>query len=423
MSLKRETRINLLLTFIFLIAGAVGFSVLKATRPQIERTLANENLPLVRTVRIQPMDLEIRIPSHGRLRSRQKVEIKAEVSGRLSYLHPSFLMGGFIKKNEILAKLEPKEYQLKVRKAEAGIQVRKAGVQRLFQEKTNLKASLKIARQNLSLTAAEIKRYREMLAENTVAKQDYENILFKSQQQESQVQNIENQLQQIPIRLKLERANLAIAKIQLAQAKIEATKTILQAPFSGKILKQAVSQGEFLPRGFSLGEMVNLETLEVETPLSSHEVPWLMRGNLGITKAKVEILAPPLGTLLGRVARLGSAYATKTGAVSLFVEIENPWLDDPKGAWLLPGAFCKVELMGPILKQVTKIPRTSENESRIQLVREDRILLMDIVPLRDEGSYLVVRIDFQAGDEIILKFSEYLTQGERVKTAPQLLNL
>ena len=423
MSLKRETRINLVLAFIFLGLGIMGFAALKATRPEIERSLGHEGLARVRTLRAQQEDLQIRIPAHGKLRSTQTASIKTEIPGRLSYLHPGFLAGGLILKDEILARIDPKEYELKAAKAKAGVQVRKASIKRLIQEQSNLNANLKIARDNLSLTRAEIKRYQEMLAQSTVAKQDYENILFKGQQQENQVQNIENQLKQIPHRLELERANLAISRLELEQAKIQTAKTVLKAGFSGKVVSESVSEGEFLPGGFSLGKMVNLETLEVETPFSSHEVPWLVQEESNPRTALVHVLSPPLGTLTGLVTRQGSHYEKQTGTVLLYVQIENPWLASSKGAWLLPGASCKVEILGPKLKQVTRVPRTSESDGRIQLVRDGRIQLMEISPLRDEGSFLVVQTKFKAGDEIVLRYSEYLSEGEKVKTEPQLLNL
>ena len=94
---------------------------LMATAPQITPDIP---MPIAITVRVQevnPETLTLRVHSQGSVMPRIESQLIPEVSGRVVWMSPKLVTGGYFNKGETLVRLEPKEYNNSLKRAKASL--------------------------------------------------------------------------------------------------------------------------------------------------------------------------------------------------------------------------------------------------------------------------------------------------------------
>jgi len=90
------------------IAGLVGISALK--KPPEEKPVV-DTTPLVSVEAIEYKPMTFSVSSYGVVAAKYDTELVAQVSGEIIYLADKFVKGGFVKKGDILAKIDPSDYE------------------------------------------------------------------------------------------------------------------------------------------------------------------------------------------------------------------------------------------------------------------------------------------------------------------------
>ncbi len=83
-----------------LAAGVLGALLLLATAPSPETAPPPTAIPVVRTVVAETRDVQIRIASYGTVSPRSETELVPEVSGRVEWVSPSLVSGGFFEEGD-----------------------------------------------------------------------------------------------------------------------------------------------------------------------------------------------------------------------------------------------------------------------------------------------------------------------------------
>jgi len=100
------------------IAGAAIFIMLK--KPP-ERKQQDVQAPLVEVVQLRSKDIPMVVQGYGTVNPKVEVDIIPEVAGKVVYIHPELIAGGLIPAKETILRIDPRDYELAVRQAEAAV--------------------------------------------------------------------------------------------------------------------------------------------------------------------------------------------------------------------------------------------------------------------------------------------------------------
>ena len=117
-----------LLPLLIIAAGVGSFLLLKSMQKAPERIERPKLGPLVEAIRAPAQKVQVIVDGQGTVRPDAQINLVPQVSGVVIWKSESFKPGGAFAKGETLFRIDPRDYQLAVRKAEA--QVAQARYQR-----------------------------------------------------------------------------------------------------------------------------------------------------------------------------------------------------------------------------------------------------------------------------------------------------
>lgn len=312
---------------IVLVLGVGGVIAVTAMKPEPEK---NDEPRAALNVFAEPVKtgaLTITVEAQGEVRPKREIIVAPQIAGRVTYVSPDFVDGGFIKRGQVLVRVEPADYELAVVRARSVVASAEQGLAR-------------------------------EIAEAELAQKDLDDLGLADA---SPLARREPQLAEA-------RAALEAAKAQLAEAELSLGRTAVVAPFDGRVRERMADIGQFVSPGQSLGNIFATDVVEVALPLKDADL-----GQLGLPIAflatpqnpgpRVEFSAVVGGqprTWTGEVVRTGAAINSQTRQINVFAELKDPYgtgADD--GAPMAPGLFVNARIEGAKLDNVLIAPRAS----------------------------------------------------------------
>ena len=238
----------------------------------------------VRIESVQKHDLVASVTASGQVRPRTKVDVAADISGRI--LRLAVKEGQMVTKGQFLLEIDREQYIAAVQRAEAGLAAARAQAAQaranFLQAKRNFDRSSEIAKANAQLVSAE-------------------------------------QLEQLRTQVEVNQALLDAADHQVAQSaaalrdsRSSLAKTTILAPMSGQITRLAVEQGEtavpgtFNKDAATLLTISDMSVLETRVKVDETDVARISVGD----SAVVQIDAFPDTTFIGRVVQISNSSVT-----------------------------------------------------------------------------------------------------------------
>ncbi|MAK62964.1 MAG: efflux transporter periplasmic adaptor subunit [Ponticaulis sp.] len=355
------------------VLGVGGWMVLGELSPEAE--MADE-LPKGLAVFTEPVrrdDLQLTVQSQGEVRPRREISISPQISGRISYVSPAFIDGGFVRRGDVLVRVDDADYQLSRVRAQSQVA---SAEQRLARER----------------------------AETELALQDLEDLGISDA---SPLARREPQLAEA-------QANLDAAKSQLRDAELALERTIIRAPFDGRIRSKDVDVGQFVSTGQSLGRMFGTDIAEVALPLTDAEL-----GRLGLTFAFEETEAEPgpavvlsanvagqLRNWQARITRTAAAVDPQTRLISAIAVVEDPFGEGASdGMPLAPGLFVSAEIEGEVLPDILIAPRAAlrgKDQLYIADPEESKLRIRNVEVIFSDPQGVYMRSGVDAGELAIL---------------------
>lgn len=360
---------------ILLVLGVGGVVAVNAMKPEPERS---EEPPAGLNVFAQPVrtvSLTLAVDTQGEVRPKHEITISPQISGRVSYVSPEFTDGGFIKRGQVLVRVEPADYELGVVRARSAV------------------------------ASAEQRLARE-IAEAELAQRDLEDLGLTDV---SPLARREPQMAEA-------QASLDAARAQLREAELALNRTAVTSPFEGRVRERGVDVGQVVSPGQALGRIFATDVVEVILPLKDEEL-----GRIGLPLAfsaspaqpgpRVVFTASVGGqprTWIGHVARTGAAINSQTRQINVIAELEDPFgagADD--GAPMAPGLFVNARIEGDVMDNVMVAPRAA-------LRGDDRLF----VGLADEGKLSIRTVDVVYSDREGAYLRSGVVPGELAITSP-----
>ncbi|MCG8529933.1 MAG: efflux RND transporter periplasmic adaptor subunit, partial [Desulfovibrionales bacterium] len=345
------------------LAVALGLTLM-GTKPQ--KSPPENPPPSVTVLAVTPQTLTMGIQAFGTIKPRKQVNLAAEISGRILWVHPNFTAGGAVSRDQVLIRMDPRTHELSHRSAKVRVIQARTDIQNLEQEIVNLQKEIALARAAVKLSRREMERTRALKNQQFASGALLDQMEQRHLNARIQLQSLENRLSLTPSQLARKRASLSMAQVEADKAALTLSKTQIASSFDGWVLEKAIEVGEFVSPGQSLGRLYEKGKLDLEVSIPAEQVHWLKTGGVtggranGLTArvwavsqtAKGDSNAPSSG-VKARVSHIEAALDDRTRTLGVVLELEAS--DTPPS--LKPGTFVTCRIQGSRAERVFVLPR------------------------------------------------------------------
>jgi membrane fusion protein (multidrug efflux system) len=288
----------------------------------------------VRTFKVKRIDFSDILPVMGTVKGQTEIELRFEKEGVIKSIN--FREGERIKKGQLIACLDPKD------------------------------ANLQLEYVKNKLASADA-AYKSSLKKYEVHQKLYEaGAIIKSKLEEMQLECESAKFQMETVR----------AEEELTKNQLE--KTNLYAPIDGLMGSRDSEEGEFVTPQDKVASLLEIENVLVEVGIVERDINRIQLGQ----KAKVYVDAYPDVAFEGIIDNIFPVVEGKSRTLTTKIKIDNP-----KGA-LLPGMFCRADVMIIELRDALIIPSTS-------LIRTGKTTVL--VPVVPEPSIEIDKDEVKTG--------------------------
>ena len=231
--------------------------------------------------------------------------VAPKVSGRIIRINKR--IGDWVKRGEIIAKIDDAEYQQMVLEAEANLKISQANL-------TEIESQFELSKQELERVQSLQQKGIASPAELDAATSNF------------------NALQS---RIKLAQAQVEQRQAALNSAKIRLSYTVLVATEPGFIGERFVDEGGLLAPNSPLVSVIGIDTVIVRTTIIERVYGQIQIGQ----PAEIEVDAFPGKSFYGNVSRIAPMLQEASRVAQMEVEVANDSL------LLKPGMFSKVKVV------------------------------------------------------------------------------
>lgn len=363
------------------IAAFIGMSALKPKPEEKEDII--KAIPVLTAVAAQD-DVTLKVNVQGEVQPRTEINIVPQVSGLITYMSPKFIEGGRFIKGDLLVRIEPAEFELRVTQARANV------------------------------AQAETAVTREV-SESTIARQDWQELGRSGQPTPLTLR--EPQMAEA-------KAQLASAKARLAEAELQLARTSLYAPFTGRVTMRHVDKGEFVTVGTKLGEIYATNVMDVRLPMTNED---LRRAGLTLgfeatgktTGIPVTLSADVAGRYTewqGRIVRTDSRFDNKTRVLYAYAEVRDPFGSGASnGVPLAPGLFVNAAVEGQKLENIIVIPRTAlRGDDKVYVANNEALSIKTVNVMSSDRHEAVLDGGIEIGDAVIISPIRGVADGMKI---------
>lgn len=412
---SRSVRVIIVLVIAIAIAAA-----LYATKAKPEKIEREESIPLAEVIIAEPSSETMKVEAFGTVQPRKSVKIIAEVPGRIEYINPLFVEGGFLKKGDLLIGIDSRTYELNRDASIVNIKQAKADIEKLKQEIANYKTDIILAEKNLKLSTSEFNRMEKLSKGNYATKNQLDSSEMAYLQATMKVQDISNRLSLTDSVMEQKQGVLKMARVDLEKAKLALEKTDIKADFAGYVMEKYVEEGEFVSTGQPLGHIYLQSKLDVDVSIPMEKIQWLESSMKNGTLPMVDIqIAGPTGhdasLWHGKVVRVKANIDEKTRTLPMTIEITNEE-DSQKGIYKLrPGTFVKCSIKGETFENIFVLPRYVLNQSDLFIVENGKLNKKEVKILRKFEEEVYIKSGLKNGDKVLSTPIPGAVHGMKVK--------
>jgi RND family efflux transporter MFP subunit len=351
----------------------------KAQEPRPVRVVAAAVGPLPRTVTVT-----------GTLAADEEVVAGFKVAGRVSEIAVD--LGSPVRKGQILARLDPTDFLLRVEQAEAALRQVRAGlglprdgsVGSVDPEKTAL-----VREARAVLEEARLSRDRTALLweKNYIARSEADASVSRLLVAESRYQAALEEIRNRQELLAERGSSLALARQQLADA-------VLSAPIDGAVRERKASVGEYLAAGAPVLALVRVHPLRLRVAVPERDA-----SSVRVGQAVRVLLEGDPTVHAGRVARLSPSIQEQNRTLIVEAEVANP---DGK---LRPGSFARAEIVVEADRTAVMVPAstvvTFAGLEKVFVVKDGKAVEQRIRTGRRSGDRIEILEGVAAGEPVV----------------------
>jgi RND family efflux transporter MFP subunit len=372
-------------------AGALSFYWL-SNKPRAVRAPVTAVAPLVEIITPQAIDYQTTVFALGNVIPAQSVNLNSRVDGMVVSVSDQFIEGGLLKKDEEIVRLDPTDYELRVRRAQSD----------LTQARFNLKMEL---------------------GQQAIAQREYQLL-------GQELDELAQELVQRKPHLEAAKASLNAAEAALEQAKLDLERTRTIAPFNAVVTARNANIGSWVSTfstGTPLVQLVATDYYWIDVSLPLDKLRWLtIPGFNGDQGSQVSISYErawgPDAFRIGAVKRLKAEVEAEGRMAKLLVEVEDPLSLKPanqNSPHMMLGTLVRAAITGKTLVDVLPVPETALHDgNRLWLMSEqDTLDIVKITPVwTEQGVVYLHASELPDQPRIIVSDLSTPVQGMRIRT-------
>ena len=364
--------------FVFIAVAAAITAILLSSETQVDTTVGENKAIALRSLDITLKPSVLSGHAEGTGQPSIRTNLVAQVSGEVIRVNDALRAGGRFYAGDSLITIDPQDYEHAHSQAMAKLQRAEAEADYFVAENARLIA---------------------------LSEQDMVS---------------ESQLRAAQRSAGVAQATLTDAQVQLSKAALDLRRTVIRAPYDGRVASEQVDIGQFVQRGGVIAELYATEQLEVRLPLADRQLgfldPIILETGIYPNGSAPEVTL--IASYAGKKHRWNAKLVRSEGAIDrqsrvvyVVAQVDNP--KSQHGIDLPVGLFLKAEITGVTIENTALIPRSAIREG-------DRVLVIDIdntlhfrkvEVLRYENEHAVVTSGLTAGEKICLSPLPYVVDG------------
>jgi len=368
---------QIIIPIIVLASGIAMFAAFSSMKKPPQEKAKVDNTPIVSVQPVEMSSMVMDVASYGIVKPKNATELVAQVSGQIVTLADAFVKGGFVKQGQVLARIDPSDYQAALLEAQASL------------------AS--------AMAALETER-----AQGKVAADEWLHI--------QQGNPTELSLRKPQLAQEIARVKAAKAMVQRAQRNMERTAVV--APYDAIIDKRDVGLGAFVNIGTPIGNLLGTEIAQVRLPVADNQLQFLLAQG---SNAKVRLTGSFAGTSThwqARIVRNEGVIDNTSRMNYLVAEIKDPYALNHQGTPIQFGAYVNANIHGIKLPNATLVPRHLVVDGKVAVLDAKSTLhYLPITMVREIGANVVVTEGLTTGDKIIKSALDYPIDGMKLVLA------
>jgi len=340
---------------------------------------------------IYPSQAFTMLNASGYVVAQRKSALASKATGRLIWLGVE--EGSFVKKDEVVARLENQDVSASKDQAAANVNV--------------ARFNLEQAQAELRDATVSLNRNKELLSRGVVARQTYDDVLARYEKAVAGVAAAEAALK------------AATAALEGATALLEYTS--IRAPFDAVVLTKDADIGDIVtPLGAAANAkaavvtIADMSSLEVEVDVSESNLSQVRLGQ----PCEIQLDALPEKRFRGEIHMIVPTADRSKATVMVKVRFVD------KDSRILPEMSAKVAFLSRPVTGDEKKPRIALNQSAVVnrknlkavfLVKENRVVEMPVSLGGPIGDMVEVLQGVKVGDQVVLNPSDRLKNGSKIK--------
>ncbi len=349
-----------------------AFMTMVSNRPSPEERPVVQAAMLVDTVEAKQAEGAFQISAQGTVSPVTETSVAAEVSGRVVEISDRFVAGGFFSAGDILARVDPSDYQAALLQAEAELASARA-------------------------------RLADESARSEQAARDWERMHGQNR---------------TPNDLVLRRPQVAEAQaaVQAAQAGVmrarrNLERTEIRLPYDGLVRSRQVDLGQYAAPGTVLGVTFSIASAEVRLSLSDEDLAYLDLPDPGQNnqwQPPVRLfgtVAGQRGEWSGRIVRTEGVVDENTRLIYAVVAVDDPYglLGSQRSLPLQIGTFVQAEIEGVDASGLVVLPRSALREGDTVYLADSagKLEIRPVDVIRTTTDQVYLQSGIEAGEPVI----------------------
>ena len=405
------------LTLLLVSAFAISCGGSKANARKDEA--ANANTPKVievTTAAAIRRDLPEFFEASGSLAGDQQTDVAPQASGKVVAV--SVEIGSYVRRGQVMVRLDGTELKLKVDQATAQVEQAKASV-RQAEEKIGLRsnqsfdpnrvAEVNAARVALELADKNLRRAEKLIESGDVSRSFYDEQRSHHDQLKEQYDAALAQARQNYAAVVVARTNVANTEAALALARKNLSYTDILAPIDGSVVERTADLGEYVSPQQKVVTLVRTNPLRIRIDIPEQAIPNVQVGQ----SVSITTSAWPDKNFAGKVARIAPNVSAQSRTLTVEAEIDNS-----SGA-LKPGQFATVRILQPRPVAAVLVPQrsviTETGVSRLFVLKDGHAEQRLVQIGQTEGDLVVIKNGVAVDEVVATSNLEQLSDGVPVK--------
>lgn len=368
---------------IWIVVGCALLTALMiSAKPEAKPTIQKFVSPIVDTQMVIPQQYQVKIQSQGTVAPRTEIRLMPEISGKIKRISLKLQNGSKFDKGDPLVYLNKRDFELALITAKS------------------------------SLSQAQVNYEREK-AESELAKNEWENINGGNA---SDLTLRKPQLSQAT-------ALLVAARAGYEQAERNLDRTIIRAPFKGRVRKKMVDLGMVISPGVTIAQIYATDYVEISLPIAEQDLKFLeipFDGSIIKKESQpyVNLFTEFGGQQLswqGSIVRSSAEIDPKTRMLSVIAQVSDPYQKSSNTIPLTVGIFIKAAIQGKSFESIVRVPRYAVRDNMIWVVSREGILdqkSVKILRYEDETAFISQGLD--ASDSVLLTRLSVMVKGMKL---------